>query len=211
MEKAAKRRKIEMPVRTYTAHVMTMDLFLRKVQPGAEFQIPYPHLWPKGFITTYKIPTDVQTFLFSPFNVIHHPNYIFDNDKDRVRYVIPMAPEGTTDKKFMNLHKHTKLVDPINPKRYIKELRAVEKKVDKIWKNALKLLVFYDYTLAPLAVRERAILLHKLSRETVDWPLIQIRETVNRNRKDPNVWPHYSSKTYLGLLKQIERMENATR
>ena len=56
MEKHAKRRKIPPPIRTYTAHVMTMDLFLRKVRPGAVIQIPYPELWPKGFITTYRIP-----------------------------------------------------------------------------------------------------------------------------------------------------------
>jgi hypothetical protein len=210
MEKAAKRHKIEIPVRTYTAHVMTMDLFLRKVKPGAEFQIPYPNLWPKGFITTYKIPTNVQTFLFSPFNIIHHPNYIFDNDKDKIRYVIPMAPEGITDKKFINLRKHTTPV-AITPKRYVKELKAVEKKVNKIWKNAFKLLVFYDYSLAPSLVKKQAALFHKLTRETVNWPLIQIKETAKRNRKDPNVWPHYSGKTYLGLLKQIERMENAAR
>jgi len=211
MEKAAKRRKRDLPIRTYTAHLMTMDLFLRKVAPGAEFQIPYPNMWPKAFITKYRIPETVQTFLFSPFNVIHHPNYIFDNDKDKLRYVIPMAPAGITDNRFVNLRAHTTQVARISPQQFVRELTAVERKVDSIWAKPKKILVFYDYTLAPKAVQTRAKLFQKLARNTVDWPLISVKETVKRNRKDPNVWPHYSGKTYLGCLSQIERLEqNAT-
>jgi hypothetical protein len=182
---------------TYTAHALTMNVFLRHAIPGTRFVLPYTNLWPSGYVRVYKFPKRINTFLFSPFNESYHPNYTFGSCGDR--YTIGPHPGA------MKLKKLATPVARLSGKKFISELREVEKKVNKIWNKPLKILVLYDSARASNVIKQRIRRYDKLSTEAVNWPIVKVNDTIGGTKK----WCWYHKQIQTLLLKDIiQREEN---
>jgi len=189
--------------RTYTAHLMTIDLFLKLAKPGIQIDVPFKEFWPtQKYIRTYRIPKKVNTFLFSPFNEAWHPGYHFGTD---VRYVVPKRLRQPMIKESVRHGVKFIRGRPNFSKQFIENMKALDKKVTKLW-NPNKILVLYDNTWAPTNKKPRLDLFNQVAKETLKWPCIQVSEK-RPKPKGADRWQHYSNSTYLGLLRQIEKLE----
>jgi hypothetical protein len=187
-------------VRTYTAHLMTPHLFLRKVEPGVTIDVPFKDYWPKSkYIRQYVIPKRVRTFLLSTFNEIYHPNHSFG---DGIRYVVPRGFRNKLPKSAS-----IKSIKRITAEQFSLQLKKIDKKISDMWGDVCKILVFYDHSRASTRIQERAELFNQTARLAVNWPVIQVRE---RFPSEVRTWQHYSNKIYLELYKLIGRIERRT-
>lgn len=204
MEQYAKRSSANM-LRTYTAHLMTPDLFLKKAKRGVHFNVPFIDFWKtKTYINTYCIPKKVDTFLFSTFNEIFHPNFTFD---DGIRYVVPKQFRQKVLEHKQAIRKSVRRVNHIPINQYKNQLMLLKRKVGLLWKNVNKILIFYDHSRAPKAIRKRALEFNSMAMRVLNWPVIQIEEKY----RFTGSWQHYSVRTYMNLLAQIEGIERQIR
>lgn len=194
-------------LRTYTAHLMSTDLFLKLAHPGVNIRVPLKDYWPeKRYIKVYTIPKNIITFLFSPFNEAFHTNYCFGSS---VQYTVPKKLSGkliciARDKKF-----DVKQIKK-SAQDFAKDLEAMNKKVSKIWNVQSKILIFYDNTYAPESIRDRLVLFDSIAKNVLGWPYIQIKEKKTKVNKDSIYsWQHYNNKTHIKLAKQIEFIERS--
>jgi hypothetical protein len=191
-------KKENKKIRTYTAHLMTPSVFLAHACPGKEFTVPFHNFWArKDYIKIYKFPKHIKTFLLSPFNEVFHKNYTF---YDSTRYAIPL--EFTTSHKMKQFENVGRL--PVY--WYRRVLKKLNNKIDKIYPNSLKVLIFYSYTRAPQLMKRRALVFQKAAKETLQWPCIRLIETAQQSNQS---WQHYSTAAYRTVLDKLEKLEEA--
>lgn len=179
---------------TYTAHAMTMDFFIKKIQAGTRIPTIHTDLWPSGYVHIFKIPKKIHTFLFSTFNEAYHPNYIFE---DGVRYT--MGPHTGLAK----LKSIAKEIPRLSPKEYAIALKEMDKRISSLWGNVLKLLVFYDHSRAPNDIKARMIEYNTVSKNTLGWPHVNVEEP---NSPKP-MWYHYSDIGHKSVVEKIIKWE----
>lgn len=181
----------------YTAHVMTMDLFLKKVTPGARVSMPYTDLWPASYIRVFKIPQAVDVFLFSPFNEAFNPSYKFANDE--ARYTMGQA-DGLEKLKALATE-----IPRLSPEEFGVSLQEVDKKVTSIWgEEVKKILVFYDNSRAEPDVKQRVIMYDRAVEKAVPWPIAQMED----RQSDRPKWCHYRDSARHELYKKIMAIVN---
>lgn len=202
MDKLSKKANPKV-IRTYTAHLMTLDLFLKLAKPGMSLDVPFKKYWPKQkYIRTYHIPKKVTTFLFSPFNESWHPTFRFDTN---VSYVVPkrlrkaIAKESAKHNMPFTREKKGSIL------QFKKNIKALDKKVTSLW-SPRKILVLYDNTWAPKDKKSRLDAFNQIARKTLKWPCVQIKQKRNKPTKE-DLWQHYSNAIYLNLQNQIEDIE----
>jgi len=195
--------------RTYTAHQLSTDLFLKFAKPGVTIPLPYKALYPKDVMTEYAIPNQTNTFLFSTFNEVFHPAFYFTNSN--ARYTVQRTISGKIDTKFSKLLKNaTGKCPTYTVDNFVKDLARIDTKVNLMWGNILKILIFYDYSWSrsePL--KKRFIQFNRAAKRTVDWPVIQVvRDTQEPHpKKQKRDWAHYNEIVYLDLYDKISAME----
>lgn len=186
---------------TYTAHAMTMDMFMKKAAPGARIPAMHTDMWPSGYVRVFKIPKKIDTFLFSPFNESYHPNFVF---ADGIRYTIG-PHEGA-----VQLKKIAKPIERLSPDEFSKSMLAMEKKVIEMWgSNTLRILVIYDNTkLADVADKNRVIAYDNRALHTLcHWPMVQMSDPF----QSKPMWCHYSDKSLAIVLNKILEIENKSK
>jgi len=191
--------------RTYTAHLMTTDIFLQLAFPGKRIDAPFKKYWPKkSYIRTYVIPHKIDTFLFSPFTEARYSSYYINKYG---RYIIP---KNLRNEFFMSLGKEkTKLkkIKGITIKKFIEDLKEINKKIIDIWNPKNKILIFYDNMWAPPSIKSRLILFDKIAKETLGWEHIQVVGGMQCKPHKNDMWQHYDRTVYINLYNQISKLE----
>lgn len=137
--------------RTYTAHALSMDMFLAHACPGARYPRPHIDLWPKTFIKVFKFPRLVHVFLFSIFNEVYLPSYQWKKAWMDADGSMVMNRERFTmgfNEKYEPLRKLAAEVPRMPPHEFCEHLVRVGEKADEIWPGVKKVLLRYDLSRA---------------------------------------------------------------
>lgn len=180
---------------TYTAHALTMNMFLWYALPGCRIPMPYTNMWPNGYLRVLKVPTKIDTFLFSTFNEVLHPSYHFE---DGCR--IHIGPNPGCD----SLKKIATSLDLMPPYEFSYQLKLLEEKVEKLWSGCKKILVFYDTKRASDDIKRRFEKYNNVSINTLKWASVQMIDTGSKKE----LWQHYLDSDREILFRKIEKIEN---
>jgi len=185
---------------TYTAHGMTLDLFLREARPGIRLPMPHTDKWPSGYVRVFKIPARIRTFMLSPFNEAYHPCYRFPG----FPALYTMGPhEGTAW-----LKAHAVEVPRPTPEEWAEAAFEVAKKVERIWGNVTRVLVIYDRRRAPEEVRERVLEYDRIARKVFPrWPVVRVDGPEKPNPEA--MWCHYTKEARSAVTEAVGRIEQA--
>jgi hypothetical protein len=179
---------------------MTMDYFVKMAQPGAHLTVPHANLLPEGYIRTYKIPNTIEVFLFSTFNEVALQSYHIGSDG--LRYSMPIYTYPGLDHLMREIPRLT--LD-----EFRNSLIEMDKKVNTIWGDVLKILVFYDSTNADEygpGTKERIDIYNSLTKETLKWPVVQVNAQGAPKREH---WFHYANCVLADTLNAIAAAEES--
>ena len=190
------RKKNMTNIKTYTAHLMSLDSFINFPKNNFNIKIPFDY-WP--YNKKYFLPKKIKTFIYSTFNEIYHPRYSVENS---CAFTIPDNFKKRIFEKQRN-NKPIKSLGFCNLYEYKKNIICLNKKVINIWGNVNRVLLFYDFKRAPKKIKIRARAFNKLAKNILGWKIVVINEKYLR----AGSWQHYSVETYLRLLKNIELLE----
>lgn len=181
---------------TYTAHGLSVDMFLNIVLPNTRYPLQFIDNWPNGYVKCYKFPEKVSTFIFSTFNEVCHESYLFPDGNRHV-----LGPnEG-----LVYIRSKTKKIDRLSPKEYCRKIKLMEKKVNVIWPNCVKILLFYDTNRADDIIKQRFKIYNELVCNTINWKTVSMLDT---GCTKP-FWGHYKDSDRNILFKNIVNIENA--
>lgn len=172
---------------TYTAHALSMDAFLAHAAAGTRYPRPHTDLWPKTFIKVFKFPSRARAFVFSIFNEVYLPSYVWKRGAEE-RFTMGF------NEKYEPLRRLAREVSRYSPEEFCGRLLLVGRKVEEVWPGARKILLRYDLTRAPPEVREDFLRYGAAAEEAVDWPIVEVHDPcgppVRKSR--PHMWCHYS-------------------
>jgi hypothetical protein len=198
--------------RTYTAHAMTMDLFLKYAVPGERYPRPHIDLWSKTFVKVFKIPAVVRVFLFSIFNEVYLPSYVWKEGCRGVEGARMLADERFT----MGFHSHYNRLKALSvnvpryqPHEFAEHLIRVGKKADQIWPGVKKIILRYDLTRAKLNVKEDFLRYGEVVERVVDWPIVEVHDSNGpvARKNHPHLWCHYGEQALVELHADILEAE----
>jgi len=198
--------------RTYTAHALTMDMFLAHAVPGTRYPRPHIDLWPKTFIKVFKFPAVVQVFLFSIFNEVYLPNYIWKKPWRNDDGSTGMNRERFTmgfNEKYDTLKLLSFEVPRFQPHEFCEHLVRVGKKADEIWPGVKKVILRYDLSRASKEVEADFLRYGAAAEAAVDWPIVEVHDPKGPPaRKDrPHMWCHYGKGPLAELHEDILKVE----
>lgn len=184
--------------RTYTAHALSMDMFLAHAEPGARYPRPHIDLWPKTFIKVFKFPPVVKVFLFSVFNEVYLPSYVWRDKTRGERFTMGF------NEKYAPLRKLAYPVRHFSLDEFCERLVQVGALVDRIW-GAKKMLLRYDLTRATPEVRESFVASGRAVEAAVDWPVVEVVDPKGPppTKDRPHLWCHYSEEARRALHDDI--------
>lgn len=180
---------------TYTAHGLSVDMFLNIAVPDTRYPVQFIDHWPGGYVKCYKFPKTINTFIFSTFNEVCHESYLFP---DGNRYVLG-PNEG-----LVHIKNNTKKIDRLDPIEYCRKIKLMEKKVDIIWPNCKKILLLYDTKRASQEIKDRFILYNNYVCNTINCPVVRIKDS---GCPKP-FWGHYLDSDRKKLFEDIENVES---
>lgn len=183
---------------TYTAHAMTMDVFLKHANPGVRIPLPHADMWPSGYVRVFKIPVKIDTFLFSPFNESYHPNFMFDD----FRVTIGPHEEAKVLKKI------ARPIERLSTREFSYKMNLVNEKVSSMWgKDITKILIIYDNrNLTNEEDLKRVIEYDDLAVKVFDkWPVIRIHDPF----QSKPMWCHYSEDALRSTYNKIIEIEKS--
>lgn len=183
---------------TYTAHALSMDAFLAHAEAGARYPRPHTDLWPKTFIKVFKFPPRARVFVFSIFNEVYLPSYIWKRGPGE-RFTMGF------NEKYEPLRGLSREVSRFSLEEFCGRLVQVGEKAEAVWPGVRKLLLRYDLTRATPEVREDFLRYGAAVERAVDWPIVEMHDPKGPPvRKDrPHMWCHYSKEAQGKLHKDI--------
>lgn len=173
---------------TYTAHALSMDAFLAHAAPGARWPRPHVDLWPKTFIKVFKFPPRVRVFVFSVFNEVYLPSYVWREGLRGERFT--MGFNG----KYEPLRRLAIPVRALGLDEFCERLQAVGRKADAVWPGVRKVLLRYDKARAGAEVRDSFAAYERAVEAAVDWPVVGVHDPHGPPARPgrPHMWCHYS-------------------
>jgi hypothetical protein len=189
--------------RTYTAHAMTMDMFLRLASPGARIPRPYIDLWPKTFIKIYKIPENVKVFVFSTFNEVYLGSHVFE---DGVRCTMGF------NEKYEPLKRLSCPIPRLEIGEFCEYISRVGEKVLRDWGQKTKRIILrYDKTRATPEIRDRMNAYDEAVIKTTGWPVVQVKDPKGPIpvKGRPHMWCHYGKPSLRDLYLDIVKIERS--
>lgn len=182
----------------YTAHALTMDLFLTHAYPGSRWARPHTNLWPETFIRVFKFPPNPMVFAFSIFNEVYLPSYIWKKG-DLDRFTLGF------DSKYDAIRALSHPVALIKPRDFAQRLLWVGRKAEQIWPGIHPVLVHYDKTRAPIRVQRVFARYEAAVESSVCWPVVRVLDPVGPppNPDRPHLWCHYTPEARDVLYRQI--------
>lgn len=198
--------------RTYTAHAMTMDLFLNYAAPGVRYPRPHIDLWSKTFVRVFKTPEVVRVFLFSIFNEVYLPSYIWKDGCRGVEGARMSADERFTmgfGRKYDRLKVLSISVPRYQPYEFAQKLIHVGEKADQIWPGVKKVILRYDLTRAKPKVKEDFLLYESAIERAVNWPIVEVHDPNGppARKNHPHLWCHYGEQAIVELHGDILETE----
>ena len=188
---------------TYSAMGMGTDLFNKKAIPGERLPMSKIDLWPPGHgPKVYKIPRKIDTFLFSPFIESTAESYdMGDGIRQSFRLRGP---------KLIKLGLAKKVPSP-TLKEWSEELKIMDKKIDSVWPNINKILIFYDHSRSPnIEAGKRLDLWDQTAADILGWPALPIIFAPDETKIGDEKfwgWEHYTQATRQLLLNRIMEVE----
>jgi hypothetical protein len=189
--------------KTYTAFALTVDRFLKQVEPGKTIVLSYSELREKNekIPRAWKIPKKINTFLFSPFNEAYHT--MFDCGDG-----IMSSCVGRKARKL------SKRVQRYTPFDLADLMKGFDKKIDRIWGKVLKILVLYDNTWSDNNIKFLMNLYDQAVAMRVGgyWPIIRVKSgkatrVSKPNRSSLGPWFHYTDKAKKAVIEEIKALE----
>ena len=194
----------------YTAMGAGLELFLDKFQPGKKYIQPFAMKLPKDKMKhfrpfAYKVPKKIDAFLWSPFHDALSSYWDLGDDcRHSYRFKGQLL-------KQLDLAKRLKAPSLETIKKH---LRLMDKKVNKIWDNPKKILVFYDHSrLRDGPAKNKLKTFNKMAKNILKWPIAQMELTEydakDKSEKDIKSWwgwEHYSRESRDLLYSKIKQL-----
>jgi hypothetical protein len=198
--------------RTYTAHAMTMDMFLGQAIAGKRYPRPHIDRWPKTFIKVFKFPEVARVFLFSIFNEVYLSSYVWRKpwlDADGLSVLNRERFTMGFGDKYAELRKLSIPVPRFQPHEFVEHLIRVGEKAERIWQGVKKVILRYDLTRASDDVKEDFLRYGEAIEKAVDWPIVEVHDPngppARKNR--PHMWCHYGERSIINLHSDILKVE----
>jgi hypothetical protein len=81
-------------------------------------------------------------------------------------------------------------------------------KVNKMWPDAKKILIFYDASRAVDTVEKRLRYFNAYTKEVLKWPSVQVVGPKTKTKTKTQAWTHYSNVVRNKTLNKIKEIEN---
>lgn len=194
---------LDMP-RIYSAHGLTMDMFLNQVEPGNRVHRSNINLWPDHFVRVFKIPQTVKLFIFSVFNEIYLPSYVWKEDAIKDRFTIGFHKEQYDPIRILSNE-----VERLDTESFCDRLIEVSKKVDRIWK-AKKMFLRYDKSRATQETKDLFHAYEEAVESKLNWPIVEVHDDKGPpwKKNQPYLWCHYAKvplrKLYLDIVEELK-------
>ena len=201
---------------TYTAMGCGTNVFNEKLHPGQKYVMPFANKLPDEKLrklrpVAYKTPQTIESFLWSPFH--DSTSWFYDLGDD-----IPHAFRF----RGLLLDKYGCVEEKINRPQFPeirKTITTMRDKVEEIWPDANKILIFYDYSrFHNKEAKQRMDHYRRISLDVLkDWHHLKVELTDEdaMGKEDSseirrwNGWEHYAPKTREILLNQIREIERS--
>ncbi len=202
---------------SYTAMGAGLELFLKKFNAGEKFVMPYASKLPTDQLKmmrpiAYKIPKQIDTFLWSPF---HEATSQYYDLGDGIRYAFRLKGG------FLVKFGVAKRIKRPTPKELDAQLVEMNEKIDRMWgPDVKKIMIHYETSRAiDGKLKKRLVDFTRRSNEILGWPGVQMKLSdydVRGPRKNLgmdengivwNGWEHYAPQAYDIMHAEIEQLE----